>query len=168
MSTPERRLPGWVLPVGLGLIVVALVAVALARGPVEFDSDTPEAAVQEYLVAIHEDRWDEAVEVIYEDWRRSCDGDDLRASDPGEFSAQLASSRSGFRTGILEAAISAQEPGVGPPAVPGDSVTVEVDIRHGGPGGWTERTVFELVDREGLWWLAGDPWPYFIWNCQER
>lgn len=159
MSTPERKLPGWVLPAGLGLVVVALVVVALARGPVEFDPDSPEGAVQEYLVAIHEERWEDALEVVHDDWRGSCDGDDMRSFDPGDFSAALGAPGGGI-TRIRD--IEGTEA-----TLPEDTTWVEVTINHGDTGGWTEHTEFELVEREGFWWLVGDPWPYFIWSCKE-
>jgi hypothetical protein len=170
MSSRDRKLPGWLLPVGLGLVVVALVVVALARGPVALDPETPEGAVQEYLVAISEDRWDEAVEVIHDDWRKSCVGDDLRAFDPGDFSAQLGTSGDTFRADMFEEDFAVPETeNETPPTIPEDAAMVEVTINHGGAtGGWDEHTMFELVDEDGFWWLVGDPWPHFIWSCQDR
>ena len=168
MSTPERRLPGWVLPAGLGLVVVALVALALARGPVEFDSDTPEGAVQEYLMAISDERWDDALEVLHEDWRGSCAGEDLRSFDPGDFSAELGTSGGSF-SGVSEerfAVPGSEDEAL--PTIPEERMTVEVTIRHGGTGGWNEFTTFDVVDQGGFWWLVGDPWPYFAWSCQGR
>lgn len=165
MSTTEGKLPGWLLPVGLGVVVVALVAIALARGPVSLDPDTPEGAVQEYLLAINDERWHEAVEVIHEDWRGSCTGDDLRSFGPDEFTAELGSSSE-----FSEGRGVAPEP-VGPtsPTMPDETTDVDVTIIHGGGvGGWNEFTSFELTNQDGFWWLVGDPWPYFIWSCQGR
>jgi hypothetical protein len=47
---------------------------------------------------------------------------------------------------------------------------VEVTISRGEGGafgsGWNEYVVFEMVDEDDFWWVSGDPWPYFVWNCR--
>ncbi len=154
------------MPAGLALLVTALVVIALVRGPATFDPETPEGAVQEYLVAIKEDRWDDAVEVIHEDWRGSCQGRDLESSDPGNFSAELGSSALGFG-GVVEERFVDIEQGTSP-TTPEETTMVEVTIQRGGPGGWNEHVSFELGREDGFWWLIGDPWPYFVWSCQGR
>lgn len=164
MSAERSELPGWLLPAGLALLVGALVVVALVRGPTTFAPDTPEGAVQEYLIAISEERWDDAVEVLHEDWRGACDGDDLAASSPGSFTAELGSGGRGFG-GIVEERFIDIE-GEPSPTMPEETTMVEVTIQRGGPGGWNEHVSFELGRDEGFWWLMGDPWPYFVWNCQ--
>lgn len=162
----RRELPGWVMPAGLAVLVAALVAIALVRGPASFDPDTPEGAVQEYLVAITESRWDDAVEVIHEDWRRSCTGSDLESFAPGNFSAQLGSSGGRFG-GVVEERFVDIEQGTSP-TTPEETTMVEVTIQRGGPGGWNEHVTFELGRTDGFWWLIGDPWPYFVWSCEGR
>lgn len=165
MSNAEGKVPGWLLPVGLGVVVIGLVAIAMARGPVSLDPDTPEGTVQEYLLAISDDRWDEAVEVVHEDWRGTCDGDDLRSFDPDEFTAELGSTGD-FGGGPVVAPEPVGQPA---PTMPEETTTVDVTIIHGGGvGGWNEYTTFELTNQDGFWWLVGDPWPYFIWSCQGR
>lgn len=166
MSTTEGKFRGWLLPVGLGLVVVALVAVALARGPVSLDPDTPEGTVQEYLLAVSDERWDDAVEVIHESWRGACTGDDLRSFAPDDFSAELGSS-SEFARGPVVEPVMPVEPTVS--TLPEATTNVDVTIIHGGGmGGWDEYTNFELTNEDGFWWLVGDPWPFFIWSCQGR
>ena len=162
----DRELPGWLLPTGLAVLVAALVVIALTRGPTEFDPDTAEGAVQEYLSAINEERWDEAIEVLHEDWREGCDGSDLAASSPGPFTATLRTD--GEFSGPFNDDFVALPRGAGetPPTVPDEVTRVEVNIRHG--EGFTDHAMFELVDDGGFWWLVGDPWPHFIWNCEGR
>ncbi|HSM00862.1 MAG TPA: hypothetical protein VK960_00265 [Acidimicrobiia bacterium] len=162
------QIPGWALPAGLGVLVVALVTLALTRGPVSFDPDTPEGTVQEYLTAISEERWDDAIEVFHEDWRGECEGSDLAASAPDRFTAELGSDRSGER--IVEETFGPVPPGEDSQVtVPEDVTRVAVTIRHNETGalgtGWSENATFQLVDEEGFWWLVGEPWPYFTWSC---
>ncbi len=167
MTVAQRELPGWVMPAGLALLVSVLVTIALLRGPATFDPDTPEGAVQEYLVAVSEKRWDDALEVVHEDWRRSCQGSDLGSFDPGTFSAELGSGAGMFGGRMVEEAFVDIEGGTSP-TTPEETTLVEVTIQHGGPGGWNEHVTFELGRDGGFWWLIGDPWPYFAWSCQGR
>jgi hypothetical protein len=169
MSEGPRRVPGWLLPVGLAVMVVSLVTIALARGPVDLDPDSPEGTVQEYLRAIDQERWDDAVEVIHADWRGKCAGEDLAAFAQGDFSAELGApdGMGGFGVGLGREPMPV-EAGAEPP--PGADTTVEVTIRHqdagGLGGGWDEYVVFELTDTDDFWWIVNDPWPYFVWNCR--
>lgn len=162
MNISDRRLPGWVMPAGLGVLVVALVVIALSRDPVSLDPDTPEGAVQEYLLAINEERWVDAVEVIHEDTRGACVGSDLAAFAPSAFTAELSDG-----TGLEDAAVP--EPGIDPA---GETTRVEVLIRRNETGalgtGWTENLVFQLTEDDGFWWITGDPWPHFTWSCGEN
>jgi hypothetical protein len=172
MSEETRKLPGWLLPVGLAVLVVTLVSIALLRGPVELDPDTPEGTVQEYLLAIDEERWDDAISVIDAGWRGACDGESLSRFSQGEFTAQLGSPQpdgifggQGFTVnGDVAIGVEGQE-------LPAADTTVEVTITHDGAGGlgggWDEYVVFELANEDGFWWIVSDPWPYFIWNCRE-
>lgn len=169
MSEKTRGLSDWLLPVGLGLLVVVLVVIALTRGPVELDPDSPQGTVQEYLLAIDEERWDDAVAVIHPDWLGECRGDDLSRFAQGDFTAELGAP-GGFG-GIVREEFAATDGEVGQ-ALPGPEETVEVTIRHsdtGGffGGGWDEYVLFELSDDDDFWWLINDPWPYFVWNCRE-
>jgi hypothetical protein len=171
MSEKTRGISGWLLPAGLGVLVVGLVAIALTRGPVELAPDTPEGTVQEYLLAVDEGRWDDAVAVIHPDWLGSCDGEDLAEFARGDFIAELGAP-GGFSGGIVTeefVPIPGDEPGTEPP--PSGETTVEVTIRHidsGGifGGGWDEYVIFEMTDDGEFWWIVSDPWPYFVWNCR--
>ena len=170
MSQTERTsLPTWVLPGFVFLGVAALVAIALARGPVELNPDSPEGTVQEYLQAWNEQRYDDAIAVVHEDWRGSCEGSDLARWEVGKFTAELVDEADldGF---FAERAFFEQEfePGSPFPEMPVDTTLVRVRITRGdGPfgGGWDEGVVFELVDDDDFWWIVGQPWPYFSWDC---
>ncbi len=41
----DKKRPQWLLPAGIGLIVVVLVVVALVREPVQLDPSTPDGPV---------------------------------------------------------------------------------------------------------------------------
>ncbi|HUF15431.1 MAG TPA: hypothetical protein VMQ46_06060 [Acidimicrobiia bacterium] len=172
MSASTRQIPPWVMPAGLAVLVSGLVAVALLRGPVELDPDTPEGTVQEYLLAIDEERWDDAVALIHQQWLGECDQVDLSRTNPGEFTAGLGFSNQAFGGGLVERGfdVIAEPDETGAP-LPGSDASVEVTITHGGGGGlgsqWDEFVVFELIDEDGFWWISGDPWPYFVWGCRD-
>lgn len=171
MTSAQRRLPGWLLPAGIGLVVVTLVAVALLRGPVTLEPDSPEGTVQEYLVAINEERWDDAIEVVHDDWRGACEGTDLRAHTDSDFTAELGNGQNGFGGAGERSMRAPAEPDAEEPTIPEDRSEVEVTINHnpgrGIGGGWNEHVVFELIDDGEFWWLVNDPWPYFTWDCSE-
>lgn len=163
-ETETRGWKGWLLPAGLVLGVAVLVTIALARGPAELNPDSPEGTVQEYLVALEEERWEDAIEVIHPQWRGSCEAEDLAAFPPGEFSAEL-----GHEDEFAGGFSSGGDIGIGQD-LPAADTTVNVTIQRGsiGPigGGWSEFVIFELVDEDDFWWITGDPWPYFVWSCQ--
>lgn len=173
MSENDPAPRRWLLPVGLGVAVVALVVIALTRGPVELDPDTPEGTVQEYLVAVSEERWDDAVAVIHPQWLGDCDGDDLARFVDFEFTAELGrSDPSGFGGVVVQERFDAIAGSEDPSAedFPVVDAQVEVTISRAdspvlGPG-WDEYVVFEMVDEDDFWWVSGDLWPYFVWSCR--
>lgn len=172
MSDSQTRIPGWLLPAGLAVLVVALVAIALLRGPTVLDPDTPEGTVQEYLLSISEERWDDAVDVIHEDWRGECDGRDLASNARQDFTAELGNQTGFGGASSVRETFRPDPEGAGepPPTIPDETTTVEVTIHYNedpglGPG-WNESVFFELVDQDDFWWLVDDPWPYFVWSCQ--
>lgn len=160
----SRSVPGWALPVGLGVVVVALVAIALLRGPLELDVDTPEGTVQAYLVALDEKRWDDAVEIIHPQWRGKCTGESIQTFFVDDFTADLddGSNRGEF----FPEATAEFEADVGD--LPGGTEFVGVVIHHSDQFGssWDEPVQFELLDDDDFWWIVGQPWPYFIWECR--
>lgn len=172
MQEGDRRLGGWLVPLGLVALVAGLVLIALLRGPVELDPDSPEGAVQEYLLAISEERWDDALEVVHPDWLGSCDARDLEIHAPESFMARLGTDPelSGMAVEERFVAIPAEVPTEEP--LPVGQTFVEVTITRREPGdvgpGWDEFVSFELIEEDDFWWLVNDPWPYFVWSCRER
>lgn len=172
MSERGSTTSKWLIPIGLGVLVVGLVIVALTRGPVELDPDTPEGTVQEYLLALHEGRWDDAVELVHPEWRGTCEGSDLAISGITGFTAELGFT-GGFGGDFGGGFVQQTFTEIGSEEfqdLPASSTTVEVTINRGDNGaalgtGWSEYVTFELVDEDDFWWISGDPWPYFIWNC---
>ena len=164
MSETGRKIPGWLVPAGLGIVVVALVAIALLRGPASLDPSTPEGAVQEYLVALSEERWDDAAAVVHEDALGNCTSDDIRAFGTVDFTAELGF-QGDFFGGVAERAVFDDGS-----ALPSGDTLVDVTITHSSEGGlgsgWSEFVTFEMFEEEGFWWITGDPWPYFVWNCR--
>lgn len=140
----------WLLAGGALLVVVALVVVALARGPVELDPTTPEGTVQAYLQAISDKDYETALAMVDPDAENCTPGDIAYAAPQDPFSATL-----------LETTVS------------GDTAIVEVSIRFGSspgpfePGDRGFGEVFHLEDRDGVWVIVGTPWPYFEWRCEE-
>jgi hypothetical protein len=160
----------WLLPAGLAALVILLVVIALVRGPVELDPDSAEGTVQQYLVAIDEERWDDAVAVIDPVWLGECGADDLSSLAPRDFSAELGGGQAGIQAGFSEEEfVTIDAPGSDQP-LPQSDASVEVTITHADGGalgpGWSEYVVFELTDDGEFWWIVNDPWPYFLWNCR--
>lgn len=157
----------WIWPAVMVLGVAALVAIALVRDPVELDPDTPEGTVQEYLQAISDERYEKAFELLDPEPFEGCTAAHIARHSPSEpFSATLGTSGpSGF------------EPARPVPEVPGnplpdDVAWVDVTLRFGGGGpfggGWESWEQFALVERDGFWWITGEPWPYFAWECRDE
>jgi hypothetical protein len=162
MSPSGRRLPGWALPAVLVVLVVGLVALALSREPVSLDPDSPEGTVQEYLLAISEERFEDAISVIHDEWRGTCEPTDLEAVADTDFTAEL-----GSQTGFGAARFGSAEGGMPVPDHATDvRVTITQEDAGGFGGGWSEVVDFQLIDDGGFWWLVGDPWPHFAWSCQ--
>lgn len=170
LMTDKGSWTRWVVPAGIAAVVVALVIVALVRDPVQLDPDTPEGTVQGYLQAVSEERWEDAYEVLDPQRFADCGPADIAAQAPGEpFTASL---QAGDGSMVVE---RFEESGGGDVETttttpPEADVAVGVTLRFAdsgpfGSGGWTTFEVFEVVSRDGFWWISGDPWPYFGWSC---
>lgn len=170
MSDERRSARFWLLPAGLFALVVVLVVVALSRGPITLDPETPEGTVQEYLQAINDQRWEDAIAVIHPEWLGSCEAADLEQWADPDFTATLGTN-DGFG-GVVEERFAEIAPGGAAGPLPEATEVVEVTISHTSGAGlgssWDEYVAFELIDDDGFWWLGNDPWPYFVWNCRER
>lgn len=149
----ESKRPAWLLPAGIGLLIIVLVVVALVRDPVQLDPETPEGTVQEYLQAISDDDYERAFELLRPDDFEGCVPSDMRRFVSNEpFTATL-------------------DPDGGTMTAE-DRAMVNVRIRFGTDGpfgsGWETFESFELVSEDGFWWITGEPWPHFFWECRER
>jgi hypothetical protein len=164
-----RSIPAWAIPTALGVLVVGLVIISLVRGPVEMDPDSPEGAVQQYLLAVDDRRWEDALEVFHPQWRGSCTADDLVGYHVDDFTAQLGQGDSGMfgSRGMVD---TFEQVGgeIEEQPLPGGTEFIDVTITHTDAFGstWDEWVQFELVDDDDFWWIVGDPWPYFVWNCR--
>jgi hypothetical protein len=145
---PEPRPVGiqsWLAPVGIAVLVVSLVVVALLRDQTSFDPTTPEGAVQEYLNAVKEHRWEDAAATLDPEVYADCDiGSIVEPFEP--FTAiHQRTYESGGRT------------------------HVEVIIREqrGGlfGGSYDHHTTFSLVRVDRHWYISEAPWPWFLWQC---
>lgn len=139
----------WAVPAGLVIVVVALVAIALLRGPTHFDPTTAEGAVQDYLLAINEARWEDAFAVLDPESFPNCEPQDI------------------FAGGNVQP-FSAVHDGTDQQA---GSTLVNVRLRFGDQGGigggWESWEQFVLIERDGFWYITAEPWPYFRWSCEE-
>lgn len=146
-----KNWPKWIWPVVIGGLVIALVVVALAREPVELDPTTPEGVVQEYLQAISDGEFEAAFATLDPESFEGCTAADIQRSVWQEsFTASLPT-----ETGDHS----------------GGRALVDVTMRFGNGGifggGWDSREVFVLVQRDGVWWITEDPWPYFSFECRD-
>lgn len=155
----------WLWPLGIGLGVVALVIVALARQPVQLDPSTAEGTVQAYLQAISDEDYNKAFETLDPEGFEGCSTSDLARNAPrGAFTATL---------GFSEDADELRPIGTvgGSPPSP-DLVAVDVTLRFGNGGvfggSWDQYETFFLIPEDGLWLITDDPdpWPYFTWDCK--
>lgn len=147
LEEPASRGPGgWLVPTIVVAVIIGLVAVALLRGQTNYDPTTPEGAVQEYLQAIVDQRWEDALEVLDPEVFAECRPEHLSSNIWQEdFTAVHTATREGQFTTY---------------------VVVRFDHQDGGLiGGWSWSTEFALVERGGLWYITEDPWPHFRYLC---
>jgi len=153
----------WLLPLGIGVAVIALVVIALVREPVLLDPDSPEGTVQVYLQAISDEDYDKALALLNPDEFENCDISDLARNAPnGPFTATLGVSDEEGRLRRVEEEES--------PLPTGDLIAVNVTLRFGSGGlfggTWEQYETFFLTSSDGFWWISDDPWPYFTWDCK--
>lgn len=141
-ASPRR----WLVPVLVGAAIIALVIVALLRGETSFDPTSPEGAVQEYLQALADGRWDDALDVLDPQIFETCRGSHIADYVWSSFSASHESTVHGPRDVY---------------------VNVTLEFGDGGVwGGWRDTTQFTLTEIDGLWYITDDPWPHFRDSCR--
>lgn len=151
----EERRRQWLIPAGIGLVVVILVVIAVVREPIELDPATPEGTVQEYLQAIGDEDYEKALDMLEPDRFDECTPADISRFTPDEpFTATLdETSQAGTDTG----------------SEADDRAFVDVTMRFGTEGlfdsSWETFESFTLVNEDGFWWITEDPWPHFGWEC---
>ncbi len=138
----------WAVPAGLVVLVVILVAVALVRGPTTFDPTTPEGAVQDYLLAITQERWEDAFAVLDPESFSNCEPRDILA---GGNLQPFTAVHDGTNQGAGRASVQ---------------VRLRFSDQGGFGGAWENWERFELIETDGFWYITGDPWPYFRWSCE--
>lgn len=147
-----KESPKWLWPAVISVVIVALVAIALLREPIQLDPTTPEGAVQEYLQAISDKDYEAAFELLHPESFEGCNPADIvRPGFDETFTASIPESED-------------------PPASGRAFVDVTMRFGDGGPfgGSWESNEVFVLISEDGSWWITGDPWPYFVWSCVEE
>lgn len=144
----ERRAPSWIVPAALAVLVVVLGAVALIRGNGSPDPTTAEGALRLYLQGIAERDWEQAYAFLDPLDFEDCDVNDL---SQGEFMED-------FTAMHRETTAHGQ-----------DRATIVMMLQFGSPGffggGWNQESHFDMVQRDGFWYVTGDPWPHFRWSC---
>jgi hypothetical protein len=139
----------WLVPLLAIVGIVILVGIALGREPTTFDPTSPEGAVQEYLLAISQERWDDAYVILDPEAFADCDPEDIAS----------AGQQQAF-TAVHDGTETA-----------GSNTIVRVTLRFGDQdplgSGWEQPEQFVLVDRDGSWYINEDPWPYFRWACEQ-
>lgn len=140
----------WWLVGGAFVTIGVLLAIALAREPVELDPNTPEGTVQNYLQAISDEDYEGAFNLVHPDWTQGCTAADVAASVPTEpFSATLGNAETDGNTAFVRVTIRQGVSGPGPFE----------------PGFGSFEEFFELENEIGQWLITGYPWPYFDWRC---
>jgi len=144
LATPTLK--RWLIPVLVAVAVIALVVIALLRGQIQFDPTSPEGAVQEYLQAIVDKRWEDALAVLDPQAFETCGPEHISSHVwDQEFTASHVGTNYGSTFTFVE---------------------VQFEYRDGGPwggGGWWEQ--FTLFEENGLWYITDDPWPNFRFSC---
>jgi hypothetical protein len=124
------------------IAVVALIVVLAVKDPTaELDESSPEGAVQQYLTAITEKDFDQALDYLagdskctIQDFDRAYVQDSLRIVLSGTTSSSTTA-----------------------------SVTVKIENSNGDPfyGSYTEDQTFRLVKDDAGWKITGIPWPTY-------
>ena len=143
---------GWLIPIGVAVLIIGLVAIALVREPAELDPNTPEGTVQVYLQAISDSDYESAFAVLDPEFYEGCDAGSLATHRQEDFTARI---EGGGKPDDGETAF----------------VRVSMTFGDGGPFGsqWTNNQAFTVVNHDGSWWITGqDVWPYFAWDCVNR
>jgi hypothetical protein len=141
-----RRSPEVLIGVVVSLVVIlALVAVVLSRGPLTYPDGSPERTLQSYFTAVIAENKAEAFS--YFSSESQCTQQDMENSYVPDISRiDIESSK-----------------------VTGDEASLTVRLEFGGSsifsGSYSERQTFGLVKESGEWKIADGAWP--MYSCGE-
>lgn len=136
---PANRVLGFVVA---AIAIVALIVVLASRqSTTQLDQGTPEATVQQYLQAVSDRNFDQALEFLSEDSK--CTVEDF----------DRAYIQESLRIGLTESSANQETA----------AVTVSIQSSNGDPfgGTYTEERNFRLVNSDGEWKITGTPWPNY-------
>ncbi len=145
-ETTPRVLPQWIVPAALAALVVVLGSVALIRGDGNPDPTTPEGALRLYLQGLVDHDWEQSYAFLDPLDFQGCEASDLSQAFVEDFTAM-------HRETNLHSE---------------DSATIVMSLQFGSGGffgGGSSEFHFDMVRRDGFWYVAGDPWPNFRWSC---
>ncbi len=132
------------------IAILVVVAFLFVRSPQRFDPGTPEAAVQDFVIAVSDDDVDGAFALLTSDAARRCA--DVRDRD----SFNRTTQRSELRNVVVD----------------GNTATIDLRIRRGsvndpfGGSGWSRDYTFDLVrNADGDWQIDHARWPFHFENC---
>ena len=131
----------------LGLVVaviavISVIVVLAGRQPTtQLDEGSPEAAVQQYLQAVSDRDFDQALNFLSDDSKCTIEDFD-RAYIQDSLRIGLSESSGNQTTAV---------------------VTVSIQSSNGDPfgGTYTEERNFRLVNTDGEWKITGTPWPNY-------
>lgn len=135
------------MPAALAALVVVLGVVALVRDNASPDPATPEGALRLYLQSIADRDWEQAHGLLDPLDFQQCDPSDISQGYFDDFSAM-------HRETLTHGENSA-------------TIVMSIRFASGGffGGGWSSEVHFDMVRRDGSWYVTGDPWPNFRWSC---
>ncbi|MFO7299925.1 MAG: hypothetical protein DIU67_007010 [Actinomycetes bacterium] len=140
------RIPHWAAPVALAVLVVVLGAVALLRGEGNPDPMTPEGALHLYLEGIADSDYDQALRFLDPESFAGCTADDIDRSV-------------GFTNPFTAIHLDTNERN--------GRATVRMEFRFGqGLGSYSQHEDFDMVQRDGFWYVTGNPWPIYWDSCR--
>ena len=124
------------------IAIVAVIVVLSVNEPVaQLDKDSPEGTVQQYLGAITDKDFSQAMDYLASDSK--CTIQDF----------ERAYIQDSLRIGLSDLTTTADSA----------SVTVKIDTSSGDPfyGGYSETQTFTLTKEESGWKVTGIPWPTY-------
>ena len=124
------------------IAIVALIVVLAVKNPTtQLDKESPEGSVQQYLTAITEKDFDQALTYLASDTKCTIEDFDR---------AYVQDSLRILLSGTTSSATTA-------------SVTVKIETSNGDPfySGYTEDQTFRLTKDDSGWKITGIPWPTY-------